>query len=105
MAAVLGFAGVQFDGEVLRLNPALPGPWQSVELPVILRGGLFRLRISRNDVAVTAAADNREPLAISAFGGGCVSCLPGAKLRLLNSAAASEQERNGQGKFIREERK
>lgn len=90
MAAVLGFAGVQFDGEVLRLNPALPGPWQSVELPVILRGGLFRLRISRNEVAVTAAADNREPLAISAFGGGCVLCLPGAKLRLLNSVAASE---------------
>ncbi|QSF43658.1 glycoside hydrolase family 65 protein [Paenibacillus tianjinensis] len=82
MAAVLGFAGVQFDGETLYINPSLPEQWNAVELPLILLGDSFRLRISRNEITVTAATGNRNALALIAIGGERQLCLSGARLRL-----------------------
>jgi trehalose/maltose hydrolase-like predicted phosphorylase len=82
MAAVLGFAGLQFDGAAARLNPALPRAWKSVELPVVLRGSSFRLQISRDAITVTAETGNREAVAFAGFGGEAELCRPGAQLRL-----------------------
>lgn len=82
MAVVLGFAGLQYDGESAILNPSLPQAWKSVELPVVLRGGSFRLRISREEITVTAAEGNSEAVTFSGFGGEAELCPPGMQLRL-----------------------
>lgn len=95
MAAVLGFAGVQFDGETLRIQPALPKQWKAVELPLVLRGDSFRLRISREELTLTAAAGNCGSLALIAFGGEQQLCRPGAQLRLRPAGAASAAEQPG----------
>lgn len=90
MAAVHGYAGLSFDGETARLQPALPQGWSAVELPVVLRGGSFRLRISRGEITVTAAAGNSEAVSFAGFGGESVPCPPGAVLEL-----ASESNQRG----------
>ncbi|WP_339219007.1 glycosyl hydrolase family 65 protein [Paenibacillus sp. FSL H8-0332] len=82
MAVVLGFAGLQYDGESAILNPSLPQAWESVELPVVLRGGSFRLRISREEITVTAAEGNSEAVTFAGFGGEAELCPPGTQLRL-----------------------
>ncbi|WP_405115094.1 glycosyl hydrolase family 65 protein [Paenibacillus sp. FSL K6-1217] len=82
MAAVLGYAGLSFDGETARLQPALPQGWSAVELPVVLRGSSFRLRIGREEITVTAAAGNSEAVSFVGFGGETVLCPPGAILEL-----------------------
>ncbi|MBW4081859.1 glycosyl hydrolase family 65 protein [Paenibacillus sp. S150] len=92
MAAVLGFAGVQFDGETVRLNPSLPEHWRSIELPAALRGGHYRLRISRNEVTVTAAEGNCEALAFAGFGGAAELCGPGDQLHLQAAGTAAVPE-------------
>lgn len=88
MAAVLGFAGLQFDGLTAVLNPALPKAWRSVELPVVLRGGSFRLQISREEITVTAAPDNSIAVAFTGFGGEPELCHPGMQLRLWTQGKA-----------------
>ncbi|WP_339249588.1 glycosyl hydrolase family 65 protein [Paenibacillus sp. FSL P2-0136] len=90
MAAVLGFAGVGFDGQTVTLKPSLPETWSSIELPVILRGGSFRLRIGREEITVTAAPGNSEAVSFAGFGGEVVPCPPGAILEL-----ASESNQRG----------
>lgn len=95
MAAVLGFAGLQFDGRTVHVNPALPKAWKSVELPVVLRGGSFRLKISREEIIVDAAQDNHEAIAFAGFGCEPGPCRPGGQLRLrladkARSTAAAE---------------
>ncbi|SET58941.1 glycosyl hydrolase family 65 protein [Paenibacillus sp. NFR01] len=87
MAAVLGFAGLQFDGIAVRLNPSLPKAWTAVELPVVLRGNIYRLRVSREAVTVTAAAENTEALAFGLTGTEPTPCKPGAELNLYTAAA------------------
>lgn len=90
MAVVLGFAGVRFDGLTVTLKPSLPETWSSIELPVILRGGSFRLRIGREEITVTAAPGNNEAVSFAGFGGEAVPCPPGAILEL-----ASESNQRG----------
>ncbi|MEK3716323.1 glycosyl hydrolase family 65 protein [Paenibacillus sp. FSL R7-0333] len=90
MAVVLGFAGVRFDGQTVTLKPSLPETWSSIELPVILRGGSFRLRIGREEITVTAAPGNSEAVSFAGFGGEAVPCPPGAILEL-----ASESNQRG----------
>jgi nigerose phosphorylase len=82
MAAVLGFAGIDYDGETVRINPSLPQQWQSVELSVTLRGDIFKLRISRDEVIVTSTADYSGNLVFSVQGREGQSCYAGEPLRL-----------------------
>ncbi|AIQ53874.1 glycosyl hydrolase family 65 protein [Paenibacillus sp. FSL R7-0331] len=88
MAAVLGFAGVLFDGKVLRVQPALPELWTAVEVPLSLHGDSFRLRVSREEITVSAAAGNREALKVSGCGSRDQLCQPGAMLTLRTAGAA-----------------
>ncbi|MCK8488923.1 glycoside hydrolase family 65 protein [Paenibacillus sp. MBLB2552] len=62
MAAILGFAGLRYDGNKAVLRPALPSAWQAMEFPVRLRGGSYRIRVSREEVAIFAQAGNPEPM-------------------------------------------
>ncbi|MGG6312550.1 glycoside hydrolase family 65 protein [Paenibacillus macerans] len=62
MAAVLGFAGLRYDGDKTALKPALPSAWQAIEFPVRLRSGAYRIRVSRDGVGITAQAGNTEPM-------------------------------------------
>lgn len=87
MAAVLGFAGLQFDGIAVHLNPSLPKAWTAVELPVVLRGNVYRLRVSREAVTVTAAAENTDALAFGLTGTEPTLCKPGAELTFYTAAA------------------
>ncbi|WP_339242903.1 glycosyl hydrolase family 65 protein [Paenibacillus sp. FSL F4-0243] len=82
MAAVLGFAGLDYDGGTVHIKPSLPKHWQSVELPVTLRGNTFKLRISKDEVTVTTAADYSGTLVFSVQGGEGKSCGAGESLRL-----------------------
>lgn len=86
MAAVLGFAGVRFDGQTVTLKPSLPETWSSIELPVILRGGSFRLRIGREEITVTAAPGNSEAVSFAGFGSEAVPCPPGVILELASQS-------------------
>lgn len=88
MAAVLGFAGVEFDGETLRVQPALPGQWTAVELPLSLRGDSFRLRVSREEITVSSAAGNEGALKVCASGSEDQLCRPGTVLTLRTAGAA-----------------
>ncbi|WP_018753475.1 glycosyl hydrolase family 65 protein [Paenibacillus sanguinis] len=58
MAAVLGFAGLRYDGVKATLKPALPSAWQAVEFPVRLREGAYRVRVGRENVLICSEADN-----------------------------------------------
>ncbi|MEK4994211.1 MULTISPECIES: glycosyl hydrolase family 65 protein [Paenibacillus] len=82
MAAVLGFAGLDYDGGVVHINPSLPQHWQSVQLPVTLRGDTIQLRISKDEVTVITAADYSGDLVFSVQGGEGKSCSAGEILRL-----------------------
>lgn len=62
MAAVLGFAGLRYDGDKAVLRPALPSAWQAIEFPVRLGGGSYRIRVSREGVTITAPRDNPAAL-------------------------------------------
>ncbi|WP_313638814.1 glycosyl hydrolase family 65 protein [Paenibacillus sp. FSL K6-0276] len=82
MAAVLGFAGLNYDGWTVHIKPSLPKHWQSVELPVTLRGDTFKLRISKDEVTVITAADYSGTLVFSVQGREGNSCSAGETLRL-----------------------
>jgi nigerose phosphorylase len=88
MAAVLGFAGVHFNGDTVHVQPSLPKQWEAVELPVVLRGGNYTLRVSRDEITITAAAGNSEALAFAVNGGQRELCQPGAQLKLRLQGAA-----------------
>ncbi|NWL89654.1 glycoside hydrolase family 65 protein [Paenibacillus sp. 79R4] len=59
MAAVLGFAGVRFDGEAVSIAPSLPEAWSSVSFPLRLRGASFTVTIEADQVKVEAAEENQ----------------------------------------------
>jgi trehalose/maltose hydrolase-like predicted phosphorylase len=55
-ALVMGFGGVRPDGEVLAVDPRLPGAWNGLELRVRFRGVPLRLRAEHELVMVDADA-------------------------------------------------
>ncbi|MNP17363.1 hypothetical protein D3C76_1097920 [compost metagenome] len=66
----------------MHINPSLPQHWQSVQLPVTLRGDTIQLRISKDEVTVITAADYSGDLVFSVQGGEGKSCSAGEILRL-----------------------
>jgi trehalose/maltose hydrolase-like predicted phosphorylase len=62
MAAVLGFAGLRFDGEAVSIAPSLPEAWSSVSFPLRLRGASFTVTIEADQVKVEAAEENQVPI-------------------------------------------
>lgn len=82
MAAVLGFAGLDYDGTTVHINPSLPQHWQAIELPITLRGDIIKVRISKDEVTVTTAENYSGDIVFSVRGREGRSCNPGETLRL-----------------------
>lgn len=59
MSAVLGFGGLNSDGDVLRIKPSLPPRWSSIAYRVSFRGQDYRIEATHGDVKITAAPDNK----------------------------------------------
>jgi beta-phosphoglucomutase len=58
MSAVLGFGGLNSDGDVLKIRPSLPPRWSSIDYRVSFRGQDYRVEATHGAVVVTAAPDN-----------------------------------------------
>jgi trehalose/maltose hydrolase-like predicted phosphorylase len=58
MAAVLGFGGLDFDGTVATIKPAIPSHWNSLTYPVRLRDQQFEITVTRELVRIAAAVGN-----------------------------------------------
>ncbi|MEF2966116.1 glycosyl hydrolase family 65 protein [Paenibacillus sp. M1] len=81
MAAVLGFAGLRFDGEIVSIAPSLPPKWEAVEFPLILRGKSFKVRVTLKAVTVEAAESNDDALPFR-IGNKHTVLAPGQKLKV-----------------------
>ncbi|CAH0120221.1 MULTISPECIES: glycoside hydrolase family 65 protein [unclassified Paenibacillus] len=62
MAAVLGFAGLRFDGQAVTIAPSLPAAWRAVSFPLQLRGAGFIVTIETGQVRVEASEDNQAAM-------------------------------------------
>jgi trehalose/maltose hydrolase-like predicted phosphorylase len=70
-AAVIGFGGLQPEGEGLRLAPRLPPGWRRLAFPVRWRGSRIRVGVEPDLVTMALAG----PVAV-AVGDGAVAALP-----------------------------
>lgn len=58
MSAVLGFGGLNSDGDVLKIKPSLPPSWSSIDYRVRFRGQDYRVEATHGEVKITASPDN-----------------------------------------------
>jgi trehalose/maltose hydrolase-like predicted phosphorylase len=58
MSAVLGFGGLNSEGDVLKIRPSLPPRWSSIDYRVSFRGQDYRVEATHGAVVVTASPDN-----------------------------------------------
>jgi nigerose phosphorylase len=58
MSAVLGFGGLNSDGDVLKIKPSLPPRWSSIDYRVSFRGQDYRIEATHGEVKITASPDN-----------------------------------------------
>jgi nigerose phosphorylase len=58
MSAVLGFGGLNSDGDVLKIKPSLPPRWSSIDYRVSFRGQDYRVEATHGQVKITASPDN-----------------------------------------------
>ncbi|MFD3261208.1 glycoside hydrolase family 65 protein [Paenibacillus lentus] len=79
MAAVLGFAGLRFDGKTVRIKPSLPEKWRSVEIPLHLLNQSYRVRVGQEEITVEALAENAGSLEFQ-LGDHIVFVRPGEKI-------------------------
>jgi len=82
MAAILGFAGLYFNGEDVHLNPSMPKQWKSMDLPVVMRGGSYRLHINRDEITIHAADHNTDALTFVVSGGQGEVSHPATQLKI-----------------------
>jgi nigerose phosphorylase len=71
MSAVFGLCGIRYADEVIAINPRLPAHWQTVTLPLTIRGQKLRLTMTRNAVAVQPVNPLEAPLTVSVGGSVC----------------------------------
>ncbi|GGH38618.1 glycoside hydrolase family 65 protein [Paenibacillus segetis] len=68
MAAVLGFAGLQFQGNGVIISPALPEKWTAIESPISVQGQSYRIRVGKEEVQITAADSNTKDMSFTILG-------------------------------------
>ena len=71
-AAVYGFGGVSFQGDLLCIEPKLPEKWSKLSYSVLFRGVKFAVTVVKGKFTVTANADahiviNRKKYALRAW--------------------------------------
>ncbi len=62
--AIYGFGGFSTSGGEVRIAPALPVAWTSLDYEVIVHGQRLAVSVTPSAVSVTAAADNTAPMPI-----------------------------------------
>jgi nigerose phosphorylase len=62
MAAILGFGGLHFDGEVVSLAPQLPAKWRSLNFQIAVKGQVFEVKITAAQITVKAAVENTQTI-------------------------------------------
>jgi kojibiose phosphorylase len=75
--AVFGFGGFAVDDGVVRLTPALPRHWSTLEFSAIVHGRRIMVSVTRSATTVSAAPDNDAPVAVSIDGGEVQLVAPG----------------------------
>jgi nigerose phosphorylase len=68
MAAVLGFGGLNADGDVLKIRPSLPARWTSLGYRVRFRGEDYRVDATHGEVTITASPDNKTAARLEVAG-------------------------------------
>ena len=66
--AVLGFAGLRFQGNALSLNPRLPASWHKLSLRVQWRGRHVRAVIDPSEQRLEATLEAGEPMTLAVSG-------------------------------------
>jgi beta-phosphoglucomutase family hydrolase len=58
LMTLTAFAGLNFHGDSLSVNPNLPKHWNEINFSCTFRGVEFQIRINKETIAVTAGKDN-----------------------------------------------
>ncbi len=58
LTAVLGFAGLQVDGEEISLKPSLPSKWKRMRFPITWRGRRYEIDVSGGAGTVTPCGES-----------------------------------------------
>jgi nigerose phosphorylase len=76
MTAVFGFGGVQAGQKRVIMNPRLYKKWEALQFSIIFKGDRFKIKITKDKVAIKAAAANHRSQAFVVWGKS-ISCAPG----------------------------
>lgn len=68
MAAVLGFAGVSFNDQIITIKPQLPAKWESIAFNISLQGQSFFIEIGKTFVKVRASNTNSKNILFNICG-------------------------------------
>jgi nigerose phosphorylase len=79
MAATLGFAGFQSEGDTVTIQPALPEKWESLAFRFHVKGQQFSAVIDRTGIVVESVKNNRNPQSFQLFDRSVVY-LPGERV-------------------------
>ncbi len=79
MAAILGFAGVSYNGSTAVINPKLPAVWNTLEFKLVLSGQIFGVSIDKSSVTLHSEAGNTSDFNFN-IAGQPVSCKPGQSI-------------------------
>ena len=60
MTAVFGFGGVKAGEENVTINPRLYKKWNNLKFNMIYKGDRFHIAITKNEVTITAEANNKK---------------------------------------------
>jgi beta-phosphoglucomutase len=58
MVAVLGFGGLHFDGSTVTIEPKLPKHWKSLSFHLVVKGQVFKVSISKDQLKIKAILEN-----------------------------------------------
>ena len=76
MTAVLGFGGVKAGEKHVTINPRLYKTWKKLRFNLAYQGDHFNIKITRQDVAITADKSNKHERTF-VVRGKSGDCLPG----------------------------
>ena len=76
MTAVFGFGGVQAGQKRVIMNPRLYKKWEALQFSIIFKGDRFKIKITKDNVAIKADASNHRSHAFVVWGKS-ISCAPG----------------------------
>lgn len=52
LIAITTYAGIDFGGEILKINPALPATWQGIEFGFTFRGVNYQLEVNHDSLSI-----------------------------------------------------